>query len=108
MEPSDKRFEVKFEHQWGGEDTWYTKSKRWANKQNPVVKHLALGFLLWLWELWVDAKVENEMRSVDRQAEEIKEQWSQQEDDRFKFEETGTFGEDGWSISKSFDNKDKD
>ena len=30
---ADPKFDFEFEHHWGGEDTWYTKSKRWANKQ---------------------------------------------------------------------------
>ena len=44
---ADKKIEINFETHWGGEDTWYTKSKRWANKQNPIVRHLALGFIEW-------------------------------------------------------------
>ena len=47
------KIEHKFEYTWGGEDNWYTKSKRWANKQNPVVRHLALGFIEWLWVKWI-------------------------------------------------------
>jgi hypothetical protein len=70
---------IKFEHQWGGEDTWYTKSKRWANKQKFPINHLALGFIEWLYKHWVDGKVELEMDSVDRQAEEIKKQWQENE-----------------------------
>ena len=69
----------KFEHQWGGEDTWYTKGKRWANKQKFPINHLALGFIEWLWEHWVDGRVEMEMQSVDKQAEEIKKQWSEED-----------------------------
>ena len=30
----------KFEKTWGGNDNWYTKSKRWANKQKFPVNHL--------------------------------------------------------------------
>jgi len=71
---------IKFEHQWGGEDTWYTKSKRWANKQKFPTNHLALGFIEWLYKHWVDGKVELEMDSVDRQAKEILREWKK--DDR--------------------------
>ena len=71
---------IKFEHQWGGEDTWYTKSKRWANKQKFPINHLTLGFIEWLYKHWVDGKVDLEMTSVDKQVEEIKQQWEQ--DDR--------------------------
>ena len=66
---------IKFEHQWGGEDTWYTKSKRWANKQKFPISHLALGFIEWLYKHWVDAKVDMEMSSVDKQANEIRQEW---------------------------------
>ena len=34
------KFEYKFEHHWGGEDNWYTKSKRWAKKQPFPLSHL--------------------------------------------------------------------
>lgn len=71
--------EYKFEHQWGGEDTWYTKGKRWANKQKFPINHLALGVLEWLWEKWVEGRVDMEMASVDKQAEEIKKQWEEEE-----------------------------
>ena len=71
---------IKFEHQWGGEDTWYTKSKRWANKQKFPISHLVLGFIEWLYKHWVDGKVELEMDSVDRQAKQILKDW--EKDDR--------------------------
>jgi len=73
------KIEHKFEYQWGGEDTWYTKSKRWAKKQNPIVQHLALGFIEWLWIKWISGKVKMEMVSIDKQAEEIKKQWEEEE-----------------------------
>ena len=77
-----KLTEFKFDYQWGGVDTPFTKMKRWAQKQkNPIVQHLALGLIEWLWIRWVDGRVEMEMTSVDQQAEEIKEEWAQQEDD---------------------------
>lgn len=73
------KIEYTFEHQWGGEDTWYTKSKRWANKQKFPINHLALGFIEWLREKWVDGKVDLEMASVDKQTEEIVTQWEKDE-----------------------------
>ena len=99
---SNHKIEHKFEHHWGGEDNWYTKGKRWANKQKFPINHLALGAIEWLREQWVDGRVEMEMASVDKQAEQIKEQWDK-EDDRPKAEivETGLFGEEGWSLSIS-------
>ena len=72
-------FDYEFEYQWGGVDTPFTKMKRWAKKQNPIIQHLALGFIEWLWQIWVDGRVDMEMNSVDRQAEEIKKQWAEEE-----------------------------
>ena len=69
----------KFEHEWGGEDTWYTKGKRWANKQKFPINHLALGFLEWLWKLYVDERVKQEMKSVDKQAEQILKEWEEED-----------------------------
>ena len=71
-------FNYKFEHQWGGEDNWYTKGKRWAKKQKFPINHLALGAVEWLRERWVDGRVELEMASVDKQAQEIKDQWDKE------------------------------
>ena len=71
---------IKFEHQWGGEDTWYTKSKRWASKQKFPISHLALGAIEWLYKHWVNGKVDLEMTSVDKQAEEIVKQWEESDD----------------------------
>jgi len=75
----DPKVEFKFEHHWGGEDNWYTKGKRWANKQNFPINHLALGMLEWLWKLYIEERVKQEMESVDRQAEEIIKQWEKEE-----------------------------
>ena len=81
-------FNYKFEHHWGGEDNWYTKGKRWANKQKFPINHLALGFIEWLRELWIDGRVELEMTSVDKQTEEIKDFWEEVENaKRFVVEE---------------------
>ena len=87
---------IKFEHQWGGEDTWYTKSKRWANKQKFPINHLALGFIEWLYKHWVDGKVELEMDSVDRQTEEILKEWKE---DAAKYYEQPTVEEGPSSVS---------
>ena len=95
-------FNYKFEHHWGGEDTWYTKGKRWANKQKFPLNHLALGFIEWLWEHWVDGRVELEMASVDEQSEQIKKQWEQEDEQpRPEIVEDGIFGDEEWSISIS-------
>ena len=89
-------FNYKFEHQWGGEDTWYTKGKRWANKQKFPISHLALGAIEWLRERWVDGRVEMEMASVDKQTEEILKEW---EKDAAKYYEQPTVEERPSSVS---------
>ena len=71
-----------FEKQFGkGVDPWYAKAERWIKKKfrNPYFQHLALGFLEWLKEKWIDAKVYNTMRDVDIQVEEIKKTWDEEE-----------------------------
>jgi len=73
-------FNYKFEHQWGGEDTWYTKGKRWANKQKFPINHLALGVLEWLRKHWVDGRVEMEMASIDEQVKHIGEIWDKEDE----------------------------
>ena len=80
-------FNYKFEHNWGGEDNWYTKGKRWANKQKFPINHLALGAIEWLREQWIDGRVEMEMASVDKQAEDIKAQWDKEDEQRPTVEE---------------------
>ena len=66
---------IEFEKQFGkGVDPWYAKAERWAKKKfkNPYLQHLALGFIEWLKQKWIDVKVANTMRDIDRQSEEIK------------------------------------
>jgi len=86
----------KFEHQWGGEDNWYTKGKRWAFNQKFPFNHLALGFIEWLRKHWIDGKVEMEMASVDKQTEEILKEW---EEDAAKYYEQPTVEERPSSVS---------
>jgi len=71
-----------FEKQFGkGVDPWYAKAERWIKKKfkNPYLQHLALGFLKWLKQKWIDTKVFNTMRDVDIQVEEIKKTWDEEE-----------------------------
>ena len=93
------KFEYKFEHHWGGNDNWYTKSKRWAKKQSPWLSHLITGVIEWLHKLWIDGKILMAMDDVDRQAKTLLEEW--EKDDRQStphIVETGVFGDEGWSI----------
>ena len=93
---------IEFEKQFGkGVDPWYAKAERWIKKKfrNPYLQHLALGFLEWLKQKWIDTKVFNTMRDVDRQSEQIKKIWEEQ-DERTEpiIVEKGVFGDEGWSI----------
>ena len=73
---------IEFEKQFGkGVDQCYPKSERLIKKKfkNPYLQHLALGFLEWLKQKWIDTKVFNTMRDVDIQVEEIKKTWDEEE-----------------------------
>ena len=69
---------IKFEKQFGkGTDPWYAKAERYVYKKlkNPYLQHLAIGFIEWLKQKWIDTKIENTMRDVDAQVEDIKKEW---------------------------------
>ena len=71
---------IEFEKQFGkGVDPWYAKAERWAKKQKFPISFLALGFIEWLKNKWIDVKVANTMRDIDIQAEEIKKIWDEEE-----------------------------
>ena len=84
-----------------GKIPWYMKAERWAKKQRFPVSFLLLGVIEWLKNFWIDVKIYNTMRDVDRQADAIKKIW--EEDDRTEpnIVETGVFGDEGWSIEIS-------
>ena len=94
-----------FEKTFGeGVDPWYDKAERWVKKKfkNPYVRHLALGLLEWLKKKWIYAKIENTMRSVDAQAEQLVKEWDQNDRSNHRhIVETGVFGDEGWSIEIS-------
>ena len=93
---------IEFEKQFGkGTDPWYAKAERWAKKQRFPISFLLLGVIEWLKNKWIDVKIYNTMRDVDRQADAIKKIW--EEDDRREptIVETGVFGDEGWSIEIS-------
>ena len=71
---------IEFEKQFGkGVDPWYAKAERWAKKQRFPISFLALGIIEWLKQKWIDVKVANTMRDIDRQSEEIKKIWEEEE-----------------------------
>ena len=72
--------QIKFEKQFGkGTDPWYAKAERWAKKQRFPISFLALGLIEWLKQKWIDVKVANTMRDIDRQSEEIKKIWEEED-----------------------------
>ena len=71
---------IEFEKQFGkGVDPWYAKADRWAKKQRFPISFLALGIIEWLKQKWIDIKVANTMRDIDRQSEEIKKIWEEED-----------------------------
>ena len=71
---------IEFEKQCGkGVDPWYAKAERWAKKQRFPISFLALGLIEWLKQKWIDVKVANTMRDIDRQSEEIKKIWEEED-----------------------------
>ena len=91
-----------FEKTFGdGVDPWYDKAERWVKKKfkNPFVQPLALGLIEWLKVKWIDVKVANTMRDIDKQSEQIKKIWEEQDVRREPIiVEEGVFGDEGWSI----------
>ena len=82
---------IEFEKQFGkGTDPWYAKAERWAKKQKFPISFLALGFIAWLKQKWIDIKIENTMTDVDRQIKEIKEEWDEEDRKQFAPEFTET------------------
>jgi len=71
---------IEFEKQFGkGTDPWYEKAERWAKKQRFPISFLALGIIEWLKQKWIDVKIANTMREIDRQSEEIKKIWEEKD-----------------------------
>ena len=84
---------IQFNKQFGkGTDPWYAKAERYVYKKfkNPYLQHLAMGFIEWLKQKWIDVKIESTMTDVDRQVKEIKEQWDEEDRKQFAPEYTET------------------
>ena len=91
---------IEFEKQFGkGTDPWYAKAERWAKKQKFPISFLALGLIAWLKEKWIEVKIQNTMKDVDRQTDQIIKEWEENEPRKEPtIVETGVFGNEGWSI----------
>ena len=71
---------IEFEKQFGkGTDPWYAKAERWAKKQRFPISFLALGIIEWLKQKWIDVKIANTMKEIDRQSDEIKKIWEEKD-----------------------------
>ena len=71
---------INFQKQFGkGTDPWYAKAERWAKKQRFPISFLALGIIEWLKQKWIDVKIANTMREIDRQSDEIKKIWEEKD-----------------------------
>ena len=90
-----------FEKQFGkGTDPWYAKAERWAKKQRFPISFLLLGIIDYLKKWWIDVKIYNTMKDVDRQTDELLQSWKEPEREPLIVEE-GVFGDEGWSIEIS-------
>jgi hypothetical protein len=64
-----------------------------------VGSFLALGVIVWLKEKWIEVKIQNTMKDVDRQTDQIIKEWEENEPRKEPtIVETGVFGNEGWSI----------
>ena len=91
----------RFEKTFGkGTDPWYAQAERWAKKQRFPISFLLLGLIAYLKKLWIDVKIYNTMKDVDRQTDELLQSWKEPER-RPNIVETGVFGDEGWSIEIS-------
>ena len=71
---------IEFEKQFGkGVDPLYAKAERWAKKQKFPISFLALGIIAYLKKVWINVKIENTMKNVDRQVEDLHELWDEEE-----------------------------
>ena len=85
-----------------GTTPWYMKAERWAKKQKFPISFLLLGIIEWLKNFWIDVKIYNNMRDIDRQAEALKKHWEEHDEPTTPHVvETGVFGDEGWSIEIS-------
>ena len=90
---------LNFNKQFGkGTDPWYAKAERWADKQKFPISFLLKGLIAYLKKMWINVKIDNTMRDVDRQAKKLVEQWEENDRREPIIMEKGVFGDEGWSI----------
>ena len=68
---------VEFEKQFGkGVDPWYAKVREMGKETKiSYLFYLRLGLIAYLKRYGINVKIENTMRDVDRQIEDIKKDW---------------------------------
>ena len=92
---------LNFNKQFGkGTDPWYAQAERWADKQKFPISFLLKGLIAYLKKMWINVKIDNTMRDVDRQTDELLHSWKEPEREPLIVEE-GVFGDEGWSIEIS-------
>ena len=90
-----------FEKQFGkGVDPWYAKAERWAKKQKFPISFLALGIIAYLKKVWINVKIENTIRDVDRQVEDLHE-LSDEEESNNRMNVIAQNGNDGLHYSET-------
>lgn len=78
-------FHFEFEVNWGGTPSEVQKLEDWGKKQRGAVRWITLNFLLpWYAKWWLDYKLQREMASVDKQAENLVKQWDEEEEAKRK------------------------
>ena len=93
---------LNFNKQFGkGTDPWYAKAERWADKQKFPISFLLKGLIAYLKKMWINVKIDNTMRDVDRQAKKLVEQWEENDRREPIIMEKGVFGDEEWSIEIS-------
>ena len=93
---------LNFNKQFGkGTDPWYAKAERWADKQKFPISFLLKGLIAYLKKMWINVKIDNTMRDVDRQAKKLVEQWDENDRREPIIMEKGVFGDEEWSIEIS-------
>ena len=75
-----------------GKITWYMKAERWAKKQKFPISFLLLGIIDLLKKWWINVKIYNTMKDVDRQTDELLQSWKEPEREPH-IVETGVFGD---------------
>lgn len=67
-----------------GEESVFSKWRRWAEKKPFPISFLALGFIKWLENMVVEGKVKREMARIDEQVKAMGKVWDDEDEKRQK------------------------